>query len=165
MTFNVDQLRIQIEALIRDYPDIADDEVLRGDMLDAETDIKAVLTSLFNTADDTKMMIQAITLRLQELSERRARFARRVDFLRELMLKILQSADLKKIELPEATLSQRAGTPQIIGGIDADGLPDDLVRIKREPDLVKIRDALLARREVLGLFLSNSPPTLMVKVK
>jgi hypothetical protein len=163
--FNIDQLRRDIEALIRDYPDLGEDEILRADMLDGETDMRSVLTMLFNSVDDNKTMIEAITARLQQLSERRARFGRRVDFLRELMLKILQAADLKKIELAEATLSQRAVPPQIVGEIDVEQLPDDLVRIKREPDRTAIRAALLQRREVPGLALSNSPPSLLVNAK
>jgi hypothetical protein len=163
--FNVDELRRHIEALIREFPDLAEDEMLRIDMLDGETDIRRVMTSLFHDVDDNKSKIVAITVRLQELSARRERFGRRVDFLRQLMLKILQSAELSKIELAEATLSQRAVAPQVIGELDVDALPDDLVKVTRAPDKTKIREALLAHREVPGLALSNSPPTLVVNVK
>jgi hypothetical protein len=163
--FNIDQLRHDIEALLREFPDLADDEILRADMLDGETDITTVLTELFRTVDDNKSMIEAMTSRLQELSARRARFGRRVEYLRELMLRVLQSANLKKLELPEATLSQRAVPPAVIGEVDVDALPDDLVRITREPNKTAIREALLAHREVPGLALSNSPPSLAVRVK
>jgi hypothetical protein len=47
----------------------------------------------------------------------------------------------------------------------ADLLPDDLVRIKREADRVKIREALLAHRKLPGISLSNAPPTLAINVK
>jgi hypothetical protein len=163
--FNVDQLRLQIEALIREFPDLADDEILRADMLDAETDLKTVLSELFDLADDAKENIEKQTRRLQTLSARRARFARQVEFYRELMLRLLQSADLKKIILPEATLSQMTGLPQIVGEIDLLALPDDLVRIKREPNREAIRAALLAGRELPGLALSNSQPKLLVRDK
>lgn len=163
--FSVDQLRIQIEALIRDYPDLADDEMLRADMLDGSTNIQEVLTALFHSVDDNKMMVEATTARLQELTERRARFTRRVEFLRELMLQVLQSANLKKLELAEATLSQRNVAPQIVGEVDPEALPDDLCRIKREADRTAIREALLANRKLPGLGLSNSPPTLTINVK
>jgi hypothetical protein len=163
--FNIDQLRRDIEALIREYPDLGEDEILRADMLDGETDLRSVLTMLFNTVDDNKAMIAAITERLQQLSARRARFGRRVEFLRELMLKILQSAQLRKIELPEATLSQRTVPPQIVGEVDADALPDDLCIIRREPNRNAIREALLNDRAVPGLSLSNSPPALLVNAR
>jgi DNA repair exonuclease SbcCD ATPase subunit len=163
--FNVDELRRRIEALIRDNEDLADDEVLKLDMLEGETDIYSVLTELFNASAETVTMMRAITERLQTLSERRARFGRRVDHLRDLMLMVLQSAELQKIELPDATLSQRAGTQKVIGEADVAALPDELCRVKREPDLVAIKARLLDHREVPGLSLSNAPPVLMVKVK
>lgn len=163
--FNIDQLRHDIEALIRDNPDLADDEVLRADMLDGETDLYSVLTALVEASAEAKSMQSAIGERLQALVARRARFDRRVEFLRDLMLKVLQSADLKKIELADATLSQRAGIPHLIGEPDVDALPDEFVRIKRVVDASAIREALINHREVPGLVLSNAPPSLMIKVK
>lgn len=163
--FNVDQLRLDIEALLREFPDLGEDEILRADMLEGQTDLREVLTHLFNVVDDNKTMIEATTMRLRQLSERRARFARRVDFLRGLMLKILQSADLGKVELAVATISQRAGTPQIIGEVAVADLPDDLCHLKREADGAKIRAALVNGREIPGLVLSNAPPTLVVNAR
>lgn len=163
--FDVDQLRIQIETLLRQYPELADDEVLRADMLDGATDIEAVLTSLFRSSSRDKSMADAITVRIDQLSARRARFRARVEFLRGLMLKVLQSADRKKFELAEATLSQRASQPQIVGEVDVDALPDDLVKITREANRTAIREALLARRQLPGLSLSNSPPALTITTK
>lgn len=163
--FDVDELRRAIEALICEYPDLAEDEMLRADMLDGETDIKAVLAELFEATDDNRSMIAALTDRVHQLTTRRTRFTRRVEFLRELMLKILQSADLKKVELAEVTLSQRRTPPQIVGEIDPDMLPDDLVVIERKPDRAAIREALLANRELPGLALSNAPPGLTINTK
>ena len=75
--FNVDELRRQVEALIRDYPELEEDEVLRADMLDAETDLKGALALLVKTTSNNKLMIEAISHRLAELTARKARFARR----------------------------------------------------------------------------------------
>jgi hypothetical protein len=163
--FNIDELRNSIESLLRDYPDLADDEILRADMLDGETNIKDVLTTLVQAVDDHKTLTEAITARTQQLAGRRARFARRAEFLRELILKILQAADLKKIELAEATLSQRAAPPQIVGEVNAELLPDSLCKITREPSRTKIREALLNGDIVPGVVLSNSPPTLTINTK
>jgi hypothetical protein len=163
--FNVDELRNHIEALLREYPDLADDELLRADMLSGETNIEEVLTELFRTGNRSAKMVEVQTKELADLKTRRSRFERRVEFLRELMLRVLQSANLKKIELPLVTLSQRNPPPQVIGEVDADALPDDLVRIIREPNKTAIREALLEGREVPGLVLSNSPPALTVRAK
>jgi hypothetical protein len=163
--FSIDQLRLDIEALIREYPDLAEDEMLRADMLDGETDMRNVLSALFNAVDDNRSMIEAIKYRQQQLKERQARMARRVDFLRSLMLKVLQSANLRKVELAEATLSQRATQPQIIGEPSVDDLPRELLRVTVEPDRVKIREALIAGQTVPGVVLSNAPPTLSINAR
>jgi hypothetical protein len=161
----VDELRRQLEALNRDYPELADDEVLAADTFEAETDLYSALTALVAAQADTSTLMEALGGRIKTLSERLARLGRRSDGLRALMLKLLQSAELKKIELPDATLSQRFGQPQIIGEVDVEALPDDLIRIRREPNRAAIREALMGHRAVPGLHLSNAPPSLMIKVK
>jgi hypothetical protein len=162
---NIDQLRHDIEALIRNYPDLNEDEVLRHDMLDAETDMYSALTALVGASSAARANAEAITTRIDALGVRRARFRRRFDALRELMLKVLQSADLKKIELPDATLFQRAGEQQIVGEPDPATLPDDLCVIERKANRAAIKQALLEHREIPGLTLSNAAPSLTVRVK
>jgi hypothetical protein len=163
--FNIDELRRQIEAMLRDFPDLIEDETLRLDMLDGQTDLREALTGLADKMHDTLSMMAALTQRIATMTERRGRFSRRADFLRALMLKVLQSADLRKIELAEATLSQRAGQPKIVGEVDVNTLPAEFVRVTTEPNRVAIREALMAHREIPGLSLSNAEPGLIIKVK
>jgi Siphovirus Gp157 len=163
--FDVDRLRLEIEALIRDLPELTDDEVLRADMLEGLTDINAVLTRLFKAADSDRRMVQVLTSDINDIVDRRARLVHRVEAMRDLILQVLQSADLKKVVLPRATLLQVASQPQIVGEPDPDALPAELVRIKREADRAAIREALLAGRIIPGLSLSNAPPHLVIKVK
>jgi hypothetical protein len=164
--FNIDELRRQIEAVIRNNPDVfEDDERLKLDTLEGATDMFSALMQLFDASSDAAGLINAMTQRMASLQERRARYARRVEVLRGLMLSVLQSADVKRIELPDATLSQRNTQPQLVGEIDVNTLPDDLCTIKREPNRTAIRKALLDQREVPGVWLSNSEPGLMVRVK
>lgn len=160
-----DMLRAEIERLIRDYPEIAEDEVLRADMLDGETAISDVLTALIRMSEDAKAMQGATKQRQDDLKARAERFGRRMEFARALMLSILDAANLRKIELPEATVFLRNNAQQIVGEPDADTLPDDLVKVVRYPDRTKIKDALKAGRELPGLQLSNSPPSVVVTVK
>jgi hypothetical protein len=160
--FDVDQLRLDIEALIRDYPELTEDETLRADMLDAETGLNDALALLTKDIKLSEWMVAGIIKDRAELSARKTRLLLRVELLRGLILKVLQSADLKKVMLPSVTLSQAATPPQIVGQPDADTLPDDLVRIRREPNLTAIREALMERRELPGLSLSNAPPHLVI---
>jgi hypothetical protein len=163
--FDVDQLRLQIENLIRENPILEDDEELRADMLEGSTDINAVLTRLLKAASFDRRMVIVLTGEINDATERRARLVRRHEAMRGLMLQVLQSADLKKLMLPLATLSQRRGPPAIVGELDADRLPDRLCLISREPSKAAIREALQAGEEVPGLSLSNAPPILHIKPK
>ena len=165
MRFNVDQIRRDIESLLREYPDLADDEELRLDMLEGITDMREALDILVAQAQETGTLCEALRDRMADLRSRRERLEHRIDVLRGVMLKIMQSADLKKIELAEATLTQRGQAPQVVGNITPDELPDNLCRIKREPNVTKIREALLRGDLVPGMYLSNSPPTLMIRTK
>src|SRR2546425_432664 len=115
--FDVDQLRRSMEALIRDYPDLEDDEVLRSDMLEGATNLLEVLGRLTRGVSDAKTLIDAIDARVDELTKRCERFHRRVEYYRALMLSIMQSGDLRKVVLPEATLVQAKSQPQIVGHI------------------------------------------------
>ncbi|MEH2525824.1 MULTISPECIES: siphovirus Gp157 family protein [unclassified Bradyrhizobium] len=154
----------QIEALLREYPDLADDEILLADMLEGQTDLANVLTSLIVALDDAKALRDGTAGRLEELTARKARFGRRMEFVRSLILRIMEAAQLPKVELPEATLSLRKNQQALIGEGDGD-LPDELCKIKREPDRKKIKEAIQGGREVPGFTLNNAPPSLTVRVK
>lgn len=162
---DADRLRTEIEYLLSQYPELADDDVLRADMLDGSTDIREILTGLHRTYEDTKALIDGTAGRLEDLAARRARFRQRNEFIRDLMQRILESAQIRKIELPEVTLSMKNNPQQLIGTLAPEDLPDDLVKVTRAPDKTKIREALIAGREVPGVFLSNAPPSLTVRVK
>jgi hypothetical protein len=98
---------------------------------------------------------------LKALIARRARFERRIEFLKAMILKLLEHAGLKKIELPEATLSAHSGAPRVLGSADPDTLPDVLCKITREPNLTKIKERLQEGGEVPGYVLSNAEPHLV----
>lgn len=163
--FDVDQLRREIEALIRDYPQLTEDETLRADMIDAETDINEALTLLVRDIKLSEALVMGITEERKQWALRRDRLEHRIDVLRELVLKVMQSGDLKKLLLPVATLVQSASQPTIVGEPDAATLPDEFVRIKREANRSAILEALKAHRSIPGLSLSNSPPHLVIKVR
>ncbi|QOG21355.1 siphovirus Gp157 family protein [Bradyrhizobium sp. SEMIA] len=162
---DADMLRAEIARLLQLYPELADDEVLRADMLDGETQMSDVLTHLIREGEDAKAMKEATKTQQENLKARTQRFERRVAFTRELMLAILDAANLRKLELPEGTIFLRNNPQQVVGEPDATTLPDDLVKIERKPDRKAILAALKDGRELPGLVLSNSPPSIVVTVK
>lgn len=161
----INRLRLEIETMLREYPELADDEVLRADMLDGATDIKGALVDLAALLGATKGLASGLHTYIEELCAREERYEHRQEFLRDLIFRVMDSAQLKKLELPHATLSMRNNPPRLVGDADPANLPDDLCSIKRTVDRKAIKAAVEAGRTVEGFQLSNAAPSLMVKVK
>jgi hypothetical protein len=161
-----EQLHQQIANLYLQFPELKDDdEMLRVDTLEGATDLKELATAILNALADARALHDGAQLRMDELKARQDRFKMRGEFLRAMLLKILQTIDVRKLELAVATVTIKAGQPRLIGDPDPNALPDELCRISREPDRAKIRDSLLRGRIVPGFTLSNGEPSLAVYVK
>lgn len=158
-------IRQTIENLKISHPDLLADDEAWAATLESETDFNEILTTIVRRIEDTKALVIGTKDRFEELSARKARFEHRVETLRELAFKIMHAAELAKVELPEATLSLRAGTQQLIGEADPKDLPDALCKISRNPDRTAIKDALKTGQTVPGYQLSNSPPSLTIRIK
>ncbi len=156
-----EHIRAQIERLRITHPDIMDDDELFQLALESETDITEFLGRVVKRMIEADTMVKAQTIELKELHDRRDRYEARHDAMRSLAFNVMQDAALKKIELPTRTLSIRMGTPKVIITDEA-ALPDNLVRIKREPYKVAIKLAIENGITVPGATLSNAEPTLMV---
>ena len=162
---DVNELRIEIEAMLREYPELVDDEVLRADMVEGETNIKGVLAVLVELIGTTKALGAGLHDYIAELLTREQRYEARQEFLRDLIYRVMDSGQLKKLELPHATLSLRNNPQRLVGDADAATLPDDLCNIKRSVDRKAIKAAVEAGQVVPGFMLSNAAPSLMIKVK
>jgi len=153
-----------IRTFIDDNPELADDEQLRADMLEGELEIDAVLARLVTKERESAAMAGACETQAQDLETRRDRFALRGKAFRLAILRVMQAGELRKFELPQATLSVRAGSQSVIISDEA-AIPESMIRIKREPDKAKIKDALKAGDDVPGAILSNGGETLNVRFK
>ncbi len=155
----------QIDNLLLQWPELAEDDQLRADMVEGETDAFDFLRQIERKRQEAKTFNDAIETNIAELEIRQGRFERRERAMRALMFKIMEVAKQKKFELPEATLSIRDGQQKVIGDPDPDLLPDDLVRIKREVNRSAIKAKLEAGLSVQGCTLSNSEPVLSIRTK
>ena len=133
--------------------------------LESETDFHEILTTIIRRIEDTKALSIGTKDRLDELKTRKDRFDHRVDTLRELAFKIMQAADLAKVELPEATLSLRAGQPQLVGDANPALVPDKYCKVSRNLNRTAIMEALKTGETVPGFSLSNSQPNLTIRIK
>ncbi len=154
----------QIASLLLQYPELADDDQLRADMLEGETDLNRALAKLVDYAREAATMADAVKARRADLGERMARYERKEEAMRALIMVLMERADLPKVTLSEATLSLRTLPPSPVVD-DMTLLPEDCIRIKREPDMKAIKDAIAAGRHVLGTSMTNGRPSLMIRTK
>jgi len=157
-------VRLQIEYLRAQHPELVESDEDWLLAIESETDAVEFLRMVERKRQEALHMAGAIARNIKELGKRQQRFERREAAMRALKLKVMLAADVQKIELPEATLSVRNGTPKVII-TDLAIIPDILCKIERAPDKVRIKDMLKAGQVVRGAELSNAEPVLSIRTK
>jgi hypothetical protein len=142
-----------------------DDEQAFLDTLDGEADTTEAARRVVRWMNEQAAHVEANKGLAETYANRAKVFEARVHGARNALFHFMQYLGVKSMPLPEATLSISAGTSSLVGEADPAGLPDDLVRIKREPDKTAIKAALEAGRDVPGFTLSNASPRLSVRVR
>jgi hypothetical protein len=158
-------VRMQIQHLKLQHPELLEDDEAWRLSLESETDLNALLIAIVRRIEDTKALAIGTKDRLEELANRKDRFEDRITALRNLLFKVMEAAGVKKLELPEATLSLRTGSPGLVGEADPQELPDELCKISRSLDRTAIKEALKTGKTVPGFSLSNAQPSLSIRIK
>lgn len=164
MTFDLKRAQDEITALLLAHPELDEDEVLRADSIEGQTGAFEFLSKIVRLIGATQAIASGTADYIGELHERKARLERREMALRSLIFKVMNTAELKKAELPEATLSIRAGVSKVVI-VNEKEIPADFLRVKTEPDKTRIKAALVAHEYVPGAALSNAEPTLAILTK
>lgn len=141
-----------------------DDEELIHDMIEGETSFYEVMDSLTEDLFAAETIIAAIKDRLDALTTRKRRIESQRDKIRDLMRDCMNIAGERKIVLPQATISLGAKSPKATI-TDESLLPDELMRVKREPDLRAIAERIKAGGCVSGAVLSNGGESLIIRNK
>jgi hypothetical protein len=156
-------IKAQINALKVAHPDLLEDDETWAMTLESETDLDGMLTSIVRRIEDTKALVIGTKDRFDELKSRKDRFENRVEALRSLAFKLMEAANVSKLELPEATLSLRNVAPAVVI-VDEEKLPDIACKFERKPDKAKIKE-LLSTGMVAGAAMSNGGKTVSIRVK
>lgn len=154
----------KIAGLLAAFPEMENDEILRRDVIEGETEATALLGRLIRATKETEAQADGLGVYMGELGERKARLERRQEAIRKMALEILDAAGLSNFILPEATLTVRNGSPKVIVA-DENAVPASFTRTKTELNKTAIKEALLAGTIVPGCQLSNSEPFLMIRTK
>ena len=164
MKINPFELKTKIQAMLAEFPELNDDEQFKLDTLEAETDLFEVLSMTLSHIRQATTMQDAIDLRLKDLKARKERYEQREEAWRRFAKQLMETAHLRNIVLTEATMSIRNGQPSV-RIIEEMLLPKKFWRVKREPNVAAIKDALKSGTEVPGAALNNAPDTLTITTK
>lgn len=157
----IEQARRDLTALLAAHPELEEDDVLRLDMIEGQTNALELLDKLIAAELDAQAMESALETWFERISKRRERYANRRIAVRKYMLQIMEAAGFKKVERPAATVSIAAGRPKAVI-TDESALPDRFIRVTREPNKNLIWAVLKDGNPVPGATLSNAEPQLRI---
>lgn len=159
----IQEARLSVTALLADFPELGENEQLRADAIEGETELFTVIRRLVIEAKTAAGKAEGVRITALEMRERKARLEHQEERIRALILSLMQMAGLRKLPLPEATLTVSDKKPQPLKPETADGLADEYVRITREPDMAAIKAAIKDGATIPGIAMSNGSPVLTIR--
>lgn len=157
-------VKAEIAKLIEAYPELADDESLRADTIEGQTNALRIIERALAERQDADMMAGAVKAREDELSQRRGRFERKADAMKTLIKSIMRAAGLDKVTLTEASLSLTKGR-QTVGIEDLEQLPQGYFKTTRQADKAAIKSAFDRGEEIPGAFIVTGEMGLTIRTK
>ncbi len=153
-------LRERLEA---EFPD-ADEETLH-DTLEGMTNLTEMLAEVLRSQLEDQAMGSALRGRIADMQERLSRFEDRARTKRELVTRVMEQADLRKLVEADFTVSLRLSrAPLMI--IDDEAIPADFWRPQpAKLDRQGLISALGAGRDIPGAVLGNPPMIISVRTK
>jgi len=140
---------------------IADDETAEI-IIDTETALPDAIAAALNRIDVIESHLEALSGAVDRMEARKSRFTANVVTLRRSIQSAMETVNLRKLELPTATLSLRT-TPRSVVIVDADQVPAIYKRHPPPvPDKTLIKSAINGGHTVAGAELSNGGVTLSI---
>jgi hypothetical protein len=159
-----DVIKAQVAGLLTAYPELREDDEALVLSLESETDAFALCENLVRACKESEARSNAVAAYISELRGRQDALDRRADSLRAALLTIMETAGLKSLPLTAATLSVRYSAH--VNVVDRDLVPEQFRRQPPwEPMKQLISAALKSGQDVPGCTLSNSEPSLTIRVK
>jgi hypothetical protein len=146
------------------YPAMADEELF--DTLDGECALTDALAQVIDSAENDRTLCDALGARIKEMQARQKRIEERIEHKREFAATVMESAGIKKLSLPEATVTLTPRPPRTIITDEA-ALPPAYFTTPDPPaprvDRRKLAEALKYGEDVPGALLANSRPTITIR--
>lgn len=162
----VGKLKIEADAartLLLNVKDvIGDDEDAIADAIEGETNLREAIADVLERILELEAHEEAISLRVKALIERRSRFSMQAERMRTALSVAMATAGIKKLELPDATVSLRAVPQSVVANEEAD-IPSEFW--KAQPPKLDKAALLKALKSgpVKGASLSNGGETISIR--
>jgi len=167
MSNTLNALRQETEAaraLLANLQDIlGDDEQAQADAVEGETSLHEVMASATKRIMELDVMLFGIEAAREALFARAGRLKLQQGNIRTALCVAMEAANVKKLELPVATVSLRAVPPKA-EITDESAVPSKFWK-PQDPKLDRkaVLDALKAKEPVPGAILSNGGMTISIK--
>lgn len=154
----------QIADLLAVYPELAEDETLRADMIEGATDVSDIVAKLITEREAAYAMAEGVKAPVEALRERKSRLERRGDGYTQAIEALMGAAGITKLPTPAGTVSISTGQPTAVVQDEA-ALPDRFWKNKREIDKTALNAAVRAGEEIPGVAVNNGVPRVIVRVR
>lgn len=152
-------------ALLQSMAELIVDDDTADIIIDTETDLPGALDRAMHRIMEMESHSEALTLLTDRIDARRIRFDKNIETLRRSIQAALETVEIRKMELPIATLSLRAVPPAVVI-VDQSLIPAEFMRHPPAvPDKAMIKASLKAGMPIDGVMLSNGGTTLAVAKK
>lgn len=150
-------------ANIRDV--IGNDEEMAAVAVEGETGLIEAISGAVDRLHELETNCVALEAREKDIHDRRARFEDQAARIKAAIHVAMGHGELRKLELPQATLSLRAVPPKA-EITDEAAIPSKFWKAQ-DPKLDKkaVLDALKSKEEIPGASLSNGGETISIRVK
>ena len=148
-------------ANLRDV--IGDDEDATHDAIEGETSLIEIIKSAVDRLGELEAHEEALAGQIKALNTRKERFSHQGEMIRAALCVAMATANLKKLELPQATVSRKPTPPKALI-VDEASIPARFWK-PSDPKLDKaaVLSALKANEIVSGAELSNGGETVAIK--
>ena len=156
------------EMLLEHWPELADDEQTLADSLDGLSTLDDAVAAVVRSIDSDTALSTGLTKRAKEIDERKDRIEHRIETKRRLIAEAMESAGVKRITLPDATVALTTVQPKVIITDEA-ALPASFMACPPppppKPDKRRIGDALKAGETIPGATLGNPQTSIRISRK
>lgn len=157
-------VKATVADLLAAYPELAEDEALRLDMIEGETDLHTIVSRALDVRQEAETMVEAIKARAENLAARKARYERQSEAMRKLIKSVMEAAHADKLVLPEASLSIGKAR-EAVNVLDVMALPQGYFKTERKADKTAIKAALAAGEAIPGAELVLGDTSLTIRAK